>query len=309
MWLDELQGLVAELAERINRHRDTLAKSESTTRYALIDPLLSKIGWCLADPDQVLTEYSIPGSGRLDYAMWHQRRLCLVVEAKKLGEGLEVDDKATDQALRYCYREGCDHFVVTNGDEWKAYYLRGKGRLQDNQTLDFRVTTGPSIMELFWLWPGNFEGVAARPKFHKPTPRPIDDDPSRRHEEPTTKLSGTGTPLPEVTYEKGRPAPSLLVFPDGETKDVAKGWTTILHATVEWLVDHGKVEAGPLRTPQGRILLNTSPINTKGNAFANPKQVGDYHFEGNVSPRRALDRTAKILEACAVSPEKIQLIL
>ena len=81
-WLDELNELVDELAKRINMHRDRLGKSESTTRYALIDPLLSKIGWNLADPNQVLTEYVTKSAKRLDYAMWYDNRVCLVVEGQ-----------------------------------------------------------------------------------------------------------------------------------------------------------------------------------------------------------------------------------
>ena len=57
MWLDELKDLVEELRQRIRDHREVLDKSESTTRYALIDPLLTKVGWRLADPSHVLTEY------------------------------------------------------------------------------------------------------------------------------------------------------------------------------------------------------------------------------------------------------------
>ena len=66
MWLDELNDLVDELSKRINMHRDRLARSESTTRYALIDPLLAKIGWRLADPSHILTEYVTEESNRLE---------------------------------------------------------------------------------------------------------------------------------------------------------------------------------------------------------------------------------------------------
>ena len=58
MWLDELNDLVVELSTKIDQHREILQKSESSTRYCLIDPLLTALGWDLSDPAQVLTEYN-----------------------------------------------------------------------------------------------------------------------------------------------------------------------------------------------------------------------------------------------------------
>ena len=309
MWLDELQGLVDELRERINKHRNILAKSESTTRYALINPLLSEIGWRLADPDQVLTEYSIPG-GRLDYAMRHDSRLCLVVEAKPLDRSLEVDDlvadKAADQAIGYCYNQGCRHFVVTNGDEWRGYDLHAPGTLQEKQQFGFDVTGNTGIMDLFWLWPGNFKSVTARPKFHGLQPQSTDNEPPNQ-KEPSSRLRG-GTPLPQFKYEKGMPKPHQLVFPGGGTKNVRRGWAMILEATVEWLVDSEKVQSGPLRSRRGDVLLNTEPLNTKGKPFSRPKQVGSFHFEGSVGPEIALQRAVNVLEACGINPHEVRLI-
>ena len=43
MWLDELNDLVIELSTKIDQHREILQKSESSTRYCLIDPLLTAL--------------------------------------------------------------------------------------------------------------------------------------------------------------------------------------------------------------------------------------------------------------------------
>ena len=89
MWLDDLTELVGTLEERIEQHKDVLGRNETATRYALIDPLLTALGWDLQDPGQVQTEYST-GDGRADYAMLaggDTSRPRLVIEAKKLGRG------------------------------------------------------------------------------------------------------------------------------------------------------------------------------------------------------------------------------
>ena len=56
MWLDDLNELVDTLKQRIEQHKDVLGKNETATRYALIDPLLTALGWDLQDPGQVQTE-------------------------------------------------------------------------------------------------------------------------------------------------------------------------------------------------------------------------------------------------------------
>ena len=93
--MQELLELVERLAERIGAHRQVLAQSEAATRSALIDPLLRALGWDTEDPSVVIPEYSIPSnSTRADYALFgsaataEPRRPDVIVEAKKLGEGL-----------------------------------------------------------------------------------------------------------------------------------------------------------------------------------------------------------------------------
>ena len=95
--------------------------------------------------------------------MWHGTRVCLIVEAKSLGT--EFTGNELEQAINYCIRTECLHFVLTNGDLWHGYSIRQGGNLGAQRQLDFSLTEGAGIMELFWLWPGNFEGTTARPKF------------------------------------------------------------------------------------------------------------------------------------------------
>ena len=64
-------------------------------------------------------------------------KMCLVVEAKSLDKQV---DSETDQAIQYCYRSGCQYFVVTNGDQWKGYDLLAEGDLSEKLQFDFSVT-------------------------------------------------------------------------------------------------------------------------------------------------------------------------
>ena len=309
-WLDELNELVDELAKRINMHRDRLGKSESTTRYALIDPLLSKIGWNLADPNQVLTEYTTESNKRLDYAMWSQKRVCLVVEAKALGK--DLGDEEANQAIQYCYRTGCQHYVVTNGDRWEGYDLYAKGELSEKREFNFSVTERPTIMDIFWLWPGNFEGATAPPKLHQ---RQSNEPPSVAGHQaplpqsPTLAVEG-GTPLPEVEYRVGMGKPRGLVFPDGKTKDVSKSWTAVQPATVEWLVDTGRLRSLPLSNKRGTHLVNETPTRKDGSKFLHPRKVREgIWMDMNGAPPHHLRRAQEILEACGIDPNAVRLEL
>ena len=101
MAMEGLLALVERLRERIGAHGAALRQSEWRTRYALIDPLMSKLNWDMSDPDMVIPEYSVGGSGRADYALLSDGKLIMVVEVKKLDSSLE---QGAEQAFRYLNR-------------------------------------------------------------------------------------------------------------------------------------------------------------------------------------------------------------
>ena len=315
MWLEELKDLVDELRQRINDHRDILAHSESTTRYALIDPLLAKIGWRLSDPRHVLTEHrprdlfteDSDGARRhkqLDYAMKHGTRVCLIVEAKSLGT--KFTDNEIDQVMNYCIRAECSHFVLTDGDLWRGYSIGGHLSLQ--RTLDFSLTGETGIMELFWLWPGNFEGKTVRPKFHQQpsTGRVSSGD---NDSGPSPRSTPTeGRPLSDVRYEKGMGKPGRLRFPDGNAVDVSKSWRSVQSATVQWLVDKRRLARCPVKNKNGTVLVNETPTSANGTRFTDFMEVRENVFiNTHLDPASHLRKAQEILLACGVDPTKVRL--
>ena len=319
MWLDELNDLVEQLHERINKHRDILAKSESTTRYALIDPLLTKIGWDLSDPSKVRTEYVLPDNNRrLDYAMFNDGNLRLVLEAKKLGTPLDDAEanKALDQALQYTWRLGCRYLVVTNGNVWQGYDIKAEGKPDEQRRLNFcadgepRGNDGPQrrIMDLLWLWPGNFKGDAARPNLHDlPVGQPASvGQPRKPARLPSRKAT---TPLSEVSYTKDMRhfPPKRLLFPDDTHKDVSN-WASIQVAVVEWLIDNGRVKDLPVQNSLGTVLVHRTPTKAdEKSKFRNPKEVRENHWiDMHYDAKSQLKRVAQILDACRVDPKTVR---
>ena len=94
---------------------------EQNTKAALIDPLLSALGWDLQEIDEVRREYRRkPQDNPVDYALFLNRTECLLIEAKSLEKDLG-DRKWISQNISYAAVVGVKWCVLTNGDEYRVY--------------------------------------------------------------------------------------------------------------------------------------------------------------------------------------------
>ena len=279
MWLDDLNELVGTLNERIEQHKDVLGKNETATRYALIDPLLTALGWDLQDPGQVQTEYST-GDGRADYAMLaggDTSRPRLVIEAKKLGRPIS---DGINQSITYCVGRGIPYFVVTNGRDWAAYETHKPVPVTDKRIVDFSLTdpAQPTVMKMLWLWRGNFESESpitpvvpdrpASPQTATSTPQPETAESPSNEEQPDR-----GIPLDE--FSKGAHPPAALLFSDGRRERIAN-WYEMQTLVVQWLIDTERLTEAdcPVKGSGGGHLVSTSPVKRNDNPFQRPKQIG-----------------------------------
>ena len=286
MWLDDLNELVSRLKERIEQHQDVLNKNETATRYALIDPLLTALGWDLQDPRQVQTEYST-GDGRADYAMLaggDTSRPRLVIEAKKLGRPIS---DGINQSITYCVGRGIPYFVVTNGRDWAAYETHKPVPVTDKRIVDFSLTdpAQTTVMKMLWLWRGNFESespivplIPAKPALQQAAtsaPQPAAAAPLSSVQRPDRDI-----PLDEFNPNRGDPPPAALLFPDETEKKISE-WYRIQTSVVRWLIDTGRLtEANcPVKGPKGGHLVATSPVGRNGENFKSPKQIGNVWIE------------------------------
>ena len=307
MWLDELNDLVVELSAKIDRHREIFQKSESATRYGLIDPLLTALGWDLSDPAQVLTEYN-SGNGRADYAMVPgSGPPSLVVEAKSL---FTPTAQGIAQSINYCLQDGIKYFVVTNGDDWNVYETHRPVPMDQKRVTAFKVTdkNQRTVMGMLWLWRGNFKsGEPVTPT----TPPQTDDErvvPSEHVIDPPDPVTprSSGTALSEMTEVTGQSPPQSMTFPGGDTKSVGK-WNRVQIATVEWLVETSRLNESmcPVTGPNGRVVVGTSPRSRTGKEFVAPRQFGNFWIEANYTASNQLKRTKEILNAAGVDPATV----
>ena len=92
-------SVIETLQQRIRDYGDSLRQNEIRTRVALIDPLLTALGWDVAEPGLVTAEYNMSSNGsslRADYALLGSRadKPAALVEAKHLGESLDNHEKS-----------------------------------------------------------------------------------------------------------------------------------------------------------------------------------------------------------------------
>ena len=273
-WLDDLQALIETLRERIANHREHLQTNETATRYALIDPLLTALGWDLSDPSQVLAEYPARDGGKFDYAMLLNQKPRLLVEAKNLGTSDRELDRAVDQAIVYCARAAIEFFVVTNGNLWKGYKPSPLEEVFDFQVRD---ATRSGVLQLLWLWRGNIISDHTEPP---PAIRPEEgvvveerarSGPAKAKGNSAVASAGSLT-LAEFSSEAGMPA--SIRFVDGHVERISR-WYELQTKVVAWLLDKGAIRHTPLMNDRGGFLVNAVPKNRAGRDWKNSKRVGN----------------------------------
>ena len=161
--LDSLVNIINTLKERIRAHRGELEENETRTRMALIDPLLTVLGWDTSDPGCVKPEYPVTG-GKADYGLRNAGPTpAAFIEAKKLGEPLESH---REQMTRYSNMAGVKYAGLTNGDRWELYEVFSPASLDERRILDLSILNDPShqsALKLLLLWRPNLESGALVP--------------------------------------------------------------------------------------------------------------------------------------------------
>ena len=120
--LDDLVQAIETLKQRIREHGPYVGAYESRTRVSLIDPMLSALGWDVANPALVQIEPRTT-NGWADYALLGSNgRPVIFVEAKKLADR----DSHVQQAVGYAVSENMGganvpYCACTNGDNWEVF--------------------------------------------------------------------------------------------------------------------------------------------------------------------------------------------
>ena len=175
MALDDLQGVIERLQDKIKTHHSYLSKHETRTRQVLIDPLLRELGWDVSDPAAVQLEYKV-GKQWADYALMSEGQPVAVIEAKPLGSDLEDDEMM--QVLNYANRDGIDYMIVTDGDRWEMYEVFKRGTLEERLLMKLELSqkqlAHKNAMKALAMWKPNL--TSKEPVFISPKSQQRSDD-------------------------------------------------------------------------------------------------------------------------------------
>lgn len=125
---ETIKEAVRKAAEQIRRWHGK-GINEAATRAAIIDPLLTGLGWDVRNLELVLPEPVSYGKTRGDYGLLSGDRPVIYVEAKPLDRAL---DHATDgkQAVDNANSDGVEWCVLTNGKDWWFYKSNAPGNVE-----------------------------------------------------------------------------------------------------------------------------------------------------------------------------------
>ena len=263
MPLDDLVQVIETIQRRITSYGPTF--NETQTRVALIDPLLTALGWDVADPALVTPEYRTD-VGWADYALQGPgSKPASVVEAKRLGSFVE---NHLDQMVGYCISQGIAYAAVTDGDHWQMYRTFDPVPLVQKRVLDVQISTTHAFecaLKFLLLWKPNVEtGRAIKGE------KPVFPGGSRDGggEDPPPP-PGDWTPLPDFQFEGKSVKELTLKLPDGVERQL-QYWYEIPIEIAEYLIRKGKLTAEkcPVDKSRGARLIHMEPLRSGGENFA-----------------------------------------
>ncbi len=115
---------------------------ESATKQGVVLKLLYLAGWNTFDVSEVVPEYTV-GNLRVDFALRPGTANAVFIEVKRPGENLESHQQ---QLLEYCFQEGTELAVLTNGRTWWLYLPLQRGNWDQRRFLTIDLESQDSAI-------------------------------------------------------------------------------------------------------------------------------------------------------------------
>ncbi len=141
----DFKDQVLQLAERINRVKETVSTEEGT-KNAMVMPMLQILGYDVFNPAEVVPEYTCDvgtkKGERIDYAICKDGSPLFLIECKPWVSSL---DKHGNQLFRYFTTSKARYGVLTNGIEYRFYTDLEKPNIMDDDPFFIYRVDQPSI--------------------------------------------------------------------------------------------------------------------------------------------------------------------
>lgn len=335
--LDDLVKAIETVKDRIANHGASLRENEIRTRNALIDPLLTALGWDVADPALVTPEYNVRGR-KADYALRTQESSppAATIEAKRLGQHSEIH---RGQMLSYANEAGIRFAGLTDGDIWEVYEVFKAGQLEERRVLNVAISATPTheaALKLLLLWRPNLAsgqpvaanepalvGFLPQPQPEAaPAPQPQPSAPASAGVASAARSTPIPSPAPEATpspaegwrtlkdiqFQKGDSAPIEIWFSSGERKHISS-WVDVWAETCQWLAANGRLNRESYYHPGSTAihLVNKTGIHPNGSNFKGTRRAsGGFQINCNLGPPKVLHSSQFMLQETGMAPDAVQ---
>lgn len=295
MMFEEFLRLIDHLRNLVSKYRGDFEKSEALTRYCLVDPFLRIWGWDPSDPSLVRPEFTTE-SGRPDYALLMDDKPVIYVGVKALGRQEKVE-----QYINYCITTGVQYFITTDGVKWEVYDTHIPKPLPEKKITEWDIVKDDPaeiVRRAFVIWRLNRQMLEAI------TPLAIGYSGLDK-----ARIEAAGTPLAKLKIKPGQKPPfTRLIFPDGSSYEI-RNWRDIFVATASWLISSGKITRKdiPVKPDRSRkrYIVNDRPEHEDGSRFKDPRRIGEYYLETNISSERAVRWSIILLRKFGVNPFEV----
>lgn len=133
--MGSVEESLADVARRTREYGATLT-TEEATKNAIVMPFISQVlGYDVFNPAEVVPEFvadvGLKKGEKIDYAIMRDSRVNILIEAKKVGESLNVEHAS--QLVRYFHVSEARIGVLTNGRTWHFYTDLDKPNVMDGR--------------------------------------------------------------------------------------------------------------------------------------------------------------------------------
>jgi len=325
-----LEERLEMVIERMKKHRPLYDRNEMAVRDQLVNPILRGLGWDPENPEEVVPNVSTE-EGVPDYSLIRDGKTVLFIEAKKLSVDIE-EREVINQLARYCFGEGMEYGVLTNGAIWLLFRAFQVGtRMGERIVWKTDMEGDEPTATMRRLKTISKEGIGDIDILIKKL-QILDEIWQSLVDEPEEMIGGL-IPVfdrlikegyPEYGFEPSEVEDFLkerikdLITPTEEIEDIAppppirprkmrigsdaseiEYSYEILLNTAEWLIRKGRLKRSDCPVPIGRKrhLVNVEPKHRYGDDFRAPKRLSNrLWIETHYSTASCINNARRLLE-------------